>query len=84
MEDFRERIVVDPEICHGKPTIRGTRVMVANIIGGFAAGGTLEDALRGYPRLGKEDVYAALRYAAEVIDNVKLPPQRIPQDDLHG
>lgn len=84
MEPFRERIVVDPDICHGKPTIKGTRVRVANILGGFGAGETIEEALENFPRITKEDVFAALRYAAEVVDAAKLPPEQLPEENLLG
>ena len=82
MKEFRERIVVDPEICHGKPTIKGTRVRVANILGGFACGETMEETLDDFSRITKEDIFAAFRYAAEVVDTAKLPPQQLPKQDL--
>ncbi|MCS6918657.1 MAG: DUF433 domain-containing protein [Fimbriimonadales bacterium] len=62
------RIVRDPNICSGKPVIRGTRIMVRNILGMVAGGYTLERILEAYPELTPEDVRAALEYAAEVVD----------------
>jgi uncharacterized protein (DUF433 family) len=64
---MNERIVVDRQTCSGKPVIRGTRIMVKNILGMVAGGYTLDRILQAYPELTKEDVSAALEYAAEVI-----------------
>src|SRR3990167_4180137 len=58
------RIIIDPEIQHGKPVIRGTRVPVARIVGGLAGGMSKEDVIREYA-ITEEDVLAALSYAAE-------------------
>jgi uncharacterized protein (DUF433 family) len=57
-------IVADPEICGGKPTIKGTRIMVRNILGMMAGGYTVEKILAAYPELTQEMVLAALEYAA--------------------
>jgi uncharacterized protein (DUF433 family) len=65
-------IVVDPSICSGKPTLRGTRIMVRNILGMFAGGYTLERVLEAYPELTKEMVEAALGYVAQVIDEEQV------------
>jgi uncharacterized protein (DUF433 family) len=64
----RNRIEVNPAICSGKPVIRGTRIMVRNILGMVAGGYSIERVLASYPDLGREDVSAALEYAARVID----------------
>ena len=64
---MKDRIVNDPQICSGKPVIRGTRIMVKNILGMVAGGYTMERILQSYPELTKEDVSAALEYAAEVV-----------------
>lgn len=59
------RIVQDPSICAGKPTIRGTRILV-HVIAGMAAGGyTVAQILNAYPELTDEDVRAALSYPNE-------------------
>jgi uncharacterized protein (DUF433 family) len=65
-------IVVDPEICGGKPTIKGTRIMVRNILGMMAGGYTVEKVLAAYPELTPEMVQAALEYAAAVIDEEQV------------
>ncbi len=67
-----DRISVDPEICSGKPHIRGTRIMVKNILGMFAGGYTVERILEAYPELSREDIEAALDYAREVVDGEKV------------
>lgn len=59
-----ERISVDPEICHGKACIKGTRVPVHLILEMLAAGESVEGVLEGYPFLTRSDVEAALEYAA--------------------
>ncbi len=60
------RIFISPEICHGKPVIKGTRVLVSNILGALSAGDTIEQILEDYPNITKEDVYAALQFGSEL------------------
>jgi len=67
-----EYIIVDPKICSGKPVIRGTRIMVKNILGMVAGGYDLERILNAYPELTREMVQAALEYAAAVIDEEQV------------
>ena len=67
-----ERIEVNPEICGGKPIIRGTRIMVRNILGMVAGGYTIDKILQSYPDLSREDVNAALEYAAHVVDEEQV------------
>ena len=64
---MNDRIVVDPQICSGKPVIRGTRIMLKNILGMLAGGYTVERIVQAYPELTSEDVSAALEYAAQVV-----------------
>jgi uncharacterized protein (DUF433 family) len=68
------RVVVDPEICGGKPTIRGARVMVKNILGMIAGGYRTERVLEEYPELTEEDLSAALDYTARVSDEDWVVP----------
>ena len=63
---WRERIVIDPLICHGAATIRGTRIMVSVILDNLAAGTTHEEILASYPSLTLSDIQAAMAYAAEI------------------
>ena len=70
-----DRIVVDPNICSGKPTVRGTRIMVKNILGMVAGGYTMDGIIEAYPELTNNDVTAALEYASQVIDEEKVIPR---------
>ena len=69
---MEDRISVDPKVCSGKPCIRGTRIMVKNILGMIAGGYTIERVLEAYPELSREDVMEALDYASQVIDEEKV------------
>lgn len=66
MMDWKERIAVDPHVCHGRPCIRGTRIMVSVVLDNLAAGIPPEEILMSYPALQREDIQAALEYAAEL------------------
>ncbi|GMV49986.1 MAG: hypothetical protein AMXMBFR67_15290 [Nitrospira sp.] len=70
-----DRIVVDSKICSGKPTVRGTRIMVKNILGMVADGYTMARIIDAYPELTNNDVSAALEYASQVIDEEKVIPR---------
>jgi uncharacterized protein (DUF433 family) len=72
--NWRERIVCNPDILCGKPTIKGTRISVELILQGFASGWRMEDVLEAYPRLGREDVLAALACAAEIVRAHRFEP----------
>lgn len=63
-----KRIVVDPDICSGKPTIQGTRIMVSNILGMFSGDYSINRILKSYPELSRLDVISALEYASQMID----------------
>lgn len=77
MENWRERISVDPHVCHGKACIRGTRVMVSVILDNIAAGVDRSEILSSYPSLSAPDLDAALAYAAELVREgaVDLPSE---------
>lgn len=62
--DWESRIFIDSQVCHGKPCIKGTRVMVSIILDYLKAGETIETILGQYPTLVADDVRAALSYAA--------------------
>jgi len=70
---MNDRIVIDPEIQHGKPVIRGTRVPVTRILGGLAGGMTQEQVMQEY-EIGKADVLAALNYAVQLIETEVFRP----------
>jgi len=61
-----QHISVDPNVCHGKACIRGTRVMVSVILDNLAAGRTPAEIIQSYPSIGVDDVLAAIAYAAEL------------------
>ena len=67
-----DQITTDPSVCSGKPVIRGTRIMVRNILGMAAGNHTVERILEAYPELTPEDVRAALEYAATVVDEEQV------------
>jgi uncharacterized protein (DUF433 family) len=62
-----ERISADPQVCHGKACIKGTRIMVSVILDNLAAGVSPEEILKSYPTLSSEDTQAAIAYAAELV-----------------
>lgn len=77
MNHLLERISIDPEICGGKPCIRGTRVWVSLILDFLADGMTEAEVLEDYPYLTHEDILAAIAYAAEAI---RKPVPDFPTD----
>jgi len=66
MNALLERITIDPEICGGKPCVKGTRIWVSLLLDLLAAGMTEAELLAEYPQLIHEDVLAAIAYGAEV------------------
>ncbi len=69
MADWRERITVDPAVCHGKACIKGTRIMVSVVLDNLAAGLVPEEIIAEYPPLTANDVKVAIAYAAELGKN---------------
>jgi uncharacterized protein (DUF433 family) len=67
MAEWRERIVSDPNILVGKPTIKGTRISVELILGWLANGWSFDDILESYPHITREDILAALAFAEEMM-----------------
>ena len=68
-----DRITLDPEICFGKPCIRGMRMPVASVLGYLSSGMTLKDILKSYPELEADDIYQALAYASWAMEETVLP-----------
>ena len=66
------RITINPEIMVGKPTIRGLRITVDQILKVLAAGINTNELLEDYPELEREDIEAALLYAAELVEEEKI------------
>ncbi|MBI3467700.1 MAG: DUF433 domain-containing protein [Planctomycetes bacterium] len=72
--DWRECITIDPHVCHGKPCIKGTRVMVSVILDNLASNESHESIMQGY-HVTEDDIQASLRYAADLArDRVVLLP----------
>ena len=63
--DYRDRIVIDPEIRFGKPCVRGTRITVGDVLSYLASGMTEQQVLADFPQLTSEDIRACLAFAAE-------------------
>ena len=76
MIDWRERIAADPAICHGKPCVKGTRIMVSVVLDNLAEGLTAQEIVAEYPSLVPEDVQAAMAYAADLAREEDLVPLR--------
>jgi uncharacterized protein (DUF433 family) len=74
MSELLDRITIDPEICHGKPCIRGLRYPVEVILELLAGGATTEDILRDYEDLERDDVLAALAFAARLAQIKRVQP----------
>lgn len=75
MEALLERITVDPQVCHGQPCIRGTRIMVYLILELLEAGISPEQIVRDYyPQLTKEDIEACLHYATTLVRDAEYVP----------
>ena len=63
------RVVIDPEVCGGRPIIAGTRIRVSDILDALAAGDGIDELLADYPYLSREDINACLVYAARSLDH---------------
>jgi uncharacterized protein (DUF433 family) len=63
------RISIKPDVCNGKPVVRGTRIAVQTVLEFLAAGDSVEDVLEEYPKLTRADVQACLDYASRVMSN---------------
>ncbi len=68
---FEKRVIIDPEIRHGKPVIKGTRVPVEVILGCLASGMDITEILKEY-EITKEDVQAAIEYAMKIVANEEI------------
>jgi uncharacterized protein (DUF433 family) len=73
---WRKRISIDPLVHHGDPCISGTRVPVSVIVGSIAEGDSFVDVLTSYPQLAREDIQAALLFAAEAVNRFDFVPGR--------
>lgn len=71
--DWKDRISVNPNICHGRPCIRGTRIWVSLILDLLASGSKIEEILQEYPHLEQEDIQACIAYGAETTRERFIP-----------
>jgi uncharacterized protein (DUF433 family) len=71
--NWTERVTVEPNVCHGKACIRGTRIMVSVVLDNLAAGLTPAEIMRSYPSLQLDDIAAAMAYAAELARERVIP-----------
>jgi uncharacterized protein (DUF433 family) len=70
---MRDRITIDPNICHGQACVKGTRIPVHQIIGMLANGDTIDELLKEYPSLQRADILACLDYAASLAEEHVTP-----------
>ena len=63
---MNDRISINPNVCHGKPVIKGTRVLVGNILGALGSGDTIEEILEDYPNISRQDVLAAIEFGGQL------------------
>ncbi|MCK6438991.1 MAG: DUF433 domain-containing protein [Planctomycetes bacterium] len=71
--NWQDHISFDPEVCHGKACIRGTRVLISVILDNLAAGLTHGEILKEYPSITEEHIRAAMAYAADLAHERVLP-----------
>jgi len=69
---MNQYIQIDHQICGGKPVVRGTRIMVKNILGMVAGGYTIDQIVEAYPELTRDEVQGTLEYAVEIIDEEQV------------
>ena len=70
---FYDRIEINPAVCHGKPVVRGTRVMVSQVLGALAGGDSIEDVLMDYPSISPEDLSAVFAFAGTLASFEDVP-----------
>jgi len=72
-----DRITIDPDICHGKPTIRGLRYPVETLLELLSSGMTIDEILADYEDLEREDILAALAFAARLSQVKRMQPTQV-------
>ena len=70
---MNKHILIDPKVCHGQACIKGTRIPVHQIVNMLANGDTIEDMLKAYPSIKREDILACLGYAASLAEESISP-----------
>ncbi len=76
-EELLKRIAIDPNVCFGKPCIKGTRIWVSLILDSLASGMTIEEILKEYPGIKKEDILACIAYGAEMTRYTDIPSETV-------
>lgn len=71
--DWKNRITVDPDVCHGRACVKGTRIMVSVILDNLSEGLTIEEVIQSYPTLTRDDILASINYAAELARERIIP-----------
>ena len=66
---MEDRIIIDPTVCNGRPTGRGTRITAQSVLEVLGAGDSIEEILEEYPTLTRDDVLACLRYSSRLMGN---------------
>ncbi len=79
MARWQGRIRIDPDVCHGQARVQGTRIPVHQIVGMLANGDTIDDLLQEYPSLDRDDILAALDYAAWLAEEQVTPIEALGQ-----
>lgn len=73
MHAIGDRVEINPLVCHGRPVVRGTRIMVSQILGALAGGDTMEDVLEDYPSLTAADLSAVFAFAGSLAQFEDIP-----------
>jgi len=74
MNQWQDHITASTQVCHGKPCIRGTRIMVSVVLDNLAEGLSFDELVEEYPPLTRDDITAAIKYAAELTREQELVP----------
>ena len=74
---MHERISIDPKVCHGQACIKGTRIPVHQIVAMLANGDTIDDLLKAYPSIKRDDIFACLEYAAALAEEEVTPIEKL-------
>ena len=75
--NWQERITSDPDICHGRVCVKGTGIMVSVILDNLSDGLSIEEIIESYPSLSREDILAAINYAAELTKERIIPIDKL-------
>lgn len=75
--NWQERITSNPDICHGRVCVKGTRIMVSVILDNLSDGLSIDEIIEAYPPLTREDILAAINYAAELTKERIIPIDKL-------